>query len=171
MQDAEQEVERAEPPHGKLAVGDHGLVGGEQVQDGILPGQQCRAGAKGVDDPDGKGDPHRALYPVQTPRTVVLPHKGGGSHADAADGQNVETIDLHVGCKARHGGGTVAVHAGLHQHVGKGDDHVLDAGGQTHPDNAACHFAVQPDGRKLHPAGVLAFHQKAQAQHAGHQLA
>ena len=75
VQDAEQEVERAEPPHGQLAVGDHGLVGGEQVQNGVLSGQARRAGAKGVDDPDSKGDPDRALYPVQTPRAVVLPTK------------------------------------------------------------------------------------------------
>ena len=171
MQDAEQEVERAEPPHSQLAKGDHSLVGGEQVQDGILPGQQRRAGAKGVHHPDANGHPHRALYPVQTPCAVVLPHKGGGGHADAADRQNVEAVDLHVGRKARHSGRTVAVHAGLHQHVGKGDDHVLDAGRQTHPDDAAGHFAVQPDGGKLHPAGILAFHQKAQAQYAGNQLA
>lgn len=39
VQDAEQEVERTEPPHGQLAVGDHGLVGGEQVQNGVLSGQ------------------------------------------------------------------------------------------------------------------------------------
>ena len=39
VQNAEQEVERTEPPHGQLAVGDHGLVGGEQVQNGVLSGQ------------------------------------------------------------------------------------------------------------------------------------
>ena len=40
MQDAEQEIEGAEPVHGGFAEEHHGLVVGEQVHDGVLPEQQ-----------------------------------------------------------------------------------------------------------------------------------
>ena len=143
----------------------------KSMQDEVLSGQQSRAGAQGIKDADAQGHPDGLFYPVQPPGTVVLAHKGGGRHADAGHGQDVEAVDLHVSAEPCHGGGTVAVHTGLHQHVGNGDDHVLDAGGQAHPDDAACHAAVQPDAGKLHMAGVVGLHQKAQAQHAGDQLA
>ena len=52
VQNAEQEVERAEPVHGQLAKGNDGFVPGEQVQDEVLSGQQSRAGAQGVKDAD-----------------------------------------------------------------------------------------------------------------------
>ena len=94
------------------------------------------------------------LHPFEVAGTVVLAHKGGGRHAEAGDGQDVEAVDLHVGGKARHGGGTVAVDAGLDQHVREGDDHVLDAGGQADADDAGGHPLVGTDGGMI---GMLNF--------------
>ena len=156
--------------HGGFAERNDGLLLSEQAHDGILSQQQQGTGDQRIHQTHAQGDPHPLFHAVQTACAVVLAYKGGGRHADAADRQDVEAVDLHIGGKSGHGGGTVAVHAGLHQYVGKGNDHVLDAGGQAHPDDARGHLFVPLDLPQGHLVVILHPHQKAQAQHAGHQL-
>ena len=171
MQDRQQEIEGAEVFHGRNAIGHHRFVAGKQVEDLVAEQQQQGPGAKGVAHPHGHGHSHPALHAVQLACAEILAHKGGGRHAEAHHRQDVETVNLHVRRKARHGRCTVAVHAGLHQHVGEGDDHVLDAGGQADADDAARHLAVGPDVPQRHAVIRLHPGQKPQRQHAGHQLA
>ena len=157
--------------HGRAAKGDDVLFVGEQVHDGVLEGQQQHTGEDGVDDAHAQRDPQALLHAVELARAEVLAHEGGGRHAEAHDGQDVEAVHLHIGREPGHGGGTVAVDAGLHQNVGQRDDHILDAGGQAHLDDADGHFAVHPDLSGRHTVVVLDPHQKAQRQHTGNQLA
>ena len=78
VQDAEQEIEGAEPVHGGFAEEHHGLVVGEQVHDSVLPEQQQGTGGQRVHKAHGQGDPGAFFDPVQLARAVVLAHKGGG---------------------------------------------------------------------------------------------
>ena len=141
------------------------------MHDGILEDEQQDAGQDGVNDAHAQGDKGALFDTVDLARTKVLAHKGGGRHAEAQHRQNVEAIHLHIGGKACHGSGTIAVDADLHQHIGKGDDHILDAGGQAHLDDADRHLFVHAHFLCRHAVIVLHPHQKTQGKHTGHQLA
>ena len=141
------------------------------MHDGILERQQQCAGAEGVEHAHAQRDPHAILHAFEVACAIVLAHEGRRRHAETGDGQDVEAVDLHIGRKACHGGGTVAVDAGLHQHVRERDDHVLDAGGKADADDAGGHPLIGPDGGKLHLVVGVHLHQKAEAQHTGDQLA
>ena len=157
--------------HRGAAKGHDLRIMGEQLHDGVLEGQQQHTGEDGVADAHAQRDPHALLHPVGLARAVVLAHKGGGRHAEAHDGQDVEAVHLHIGRKTGHSGGTVAVDARLDQNVGQRDDHVLNAGGQTHLDDAGSHLLVDLDLLRGHAVVVVHPHQKAQRQHAGNELA
>ena len=141
------------------------------MHDGILERQQQRAGAEGVEHAHAQRDPHAILHSFEVACAIVLAHEGRRRHAETGDGQDVEAVDFHIGRKACHGGGTVAVDAGLHQHIRERDDHVLDAGGKADADDAGGHPLIGPDGGKLHLVVGVHLHQKAEAQHTGDELA
>lgn len=128
MQDAQHPVEGAEIEHTDLSVGNDRFIAGEQVHDGVLEGEQQDTGQDGVNNAHPQGDKGALFDTVDLARTKVLTHKRGGRHAEARHRHNVEAIHFHIGGKACHGSGTIAVDADLHQHIGKGDDHVLDTG-------------------------------------------
>ena len=171
VQDGQQEIERAEILHGRHAKLHHGIVLGEQVQDGVTEHQQQGTRKEGIAHAHGQRDPQAPLDTVQLARAKVLAHKGSGRHAEAHDRQDVEAVDLHVRGKACHGDSAVAVDTGLHQNVGERDDHVLDARGQAHPDDAGGHFGIGADLAQRDPVVILHPHQEAEGEDAGHQLA
>ena len=68
---------------------------------------------------------------VVLPGAQVLADKGGQGQREAVDGQEAEALDLGIGAAAGHGHGAVEVDGGLHDHVGDGDDGILNSGGDA----------------------------------------
>ena len=103
--------------HGRAAKGDDVLFVGEQVHDGVLEGQQQHTGEDGVDDAHAQRDPQALLHAVELARAEVLPHEGGGRHAETHDGQDVEAVHLKICAEACYRIRAEAVDACLYKHV------------------------------------------------------
>ena len=82
-------------------------------------------------------------------RAQILPHIGGDGHGEAGDGQEGEALDLGVRTVGSGGHLAEGVDIGLHHHVGKADDGVLNTGGQAVAQDLPQQRAVDPQGGQL----------------------
>ena len=64
--------------------------------------------------------------------TVILSHERGGCHSNALHRNQKERIQLVIAGPAGHTGCIECVDVGLHEHVGKGGNGLLNTGGHTH---------------------------------------
>ena len=103
-------------------------------------------------------------------RAQILPHIGGDGHGEAGDGQEGEALDL--GVRAVGGGGHLAegVDVGLHHHVGKADDGILNTGGQTVAQDLPQQRAVHPQGGQLQLVDGTLLGKVHDAQHGAECL-
>ena len=171
VQDTQQKIERAEIPHREFAVGDCGRVVSEHTHQRIRKEKQQRSCGDGIKKSHGKSRPHAFFDPVNLPCAVILTGKCRDSHTEACDRQNIKAVDFHVSAEAGHGIGAEPVYAGLNQNIGERDDHVLDAGRKTDPDNAGRHFLLDADLAETDPVGGRNAHQKSNCEDTGDKLA
>ena len=61
----------------------------------------------------------------------VLAGKGSHGQGKAGNRQKAEAFDLGIGAASCHGSRAEGVDVGLHHHIGKGDDGILDPSRQT----------------------------------------
>ena len=171
VKDAQQPVERTEVVHGLLPVGHNPRIVGEQAHNRVGEKQNQSPGDDGVDDADPQGLVHPLLYPVQLSGAEILSGEGGNRHADAHHRKDVESVDLQVSPEAGHRRCPEAVDAGLYQHVGDGDDRVLDSCRKAHLDNPNAHHLVEADFLQGDLIGFICLQQEAHGEHAGNELA
>ena len=100
-----------------------------------------------------------------------MPHKGGARHADAQHRQDIEPVNFQVSTEARHFRSAKAVDTGLNQHVGKRDDHALNASRKSHFQNSNCHVFLDAKPTQGNPIVRFSTHKERHCQHTGNQLA
>ena len=105
------------------------------------------------------------------PGPYILSGKRGGGHAEAEHRKDIEPVDLDIGRKPRHRNRAETVDAGLDDDIGKGDDDVLDPGGQANLDNLRKEMVIEPDIPYLHMVYILASRQEQHDEDTGNQLA
>lgn len=171
VKDAQQPVERTEVAHGLLPVGHNPRIVGEQAHDRVGEEQNQGSGDDGVDDTNPQSLVHPLLYPVQLSGTEILSGEGGNRHADAHHRKDVESIDLQISAEAGHRRGTESVDTGLYQHVGNGNDRVLNSRRKAHLDNPNAHHLVKTYLLQGDPVGLIRLQQKAHGKHTGNKLA
>ena len=171
VKDAQQPVERTEVVHGLLPVGHNPRIVGEEAHNRVGEEQNQGSGDDGVDDSDPQSLVHPLLHPVQLSGTEILSGEGGNRHADAHHRKDVESIDLQVSPEAGHRRCPESVDTGLHQHVGDGDDRVLNSRRKTHLDNPDAHHLVEANFLQGDLIGLIRLQQEAHGEHAGHELA
>ena len=151
MQDTKCPVERAKVSHGSHADCDYISILVKQPDSWLRKGKQQGSQHQCINDSHHHGHNHALFYPVKFPGTIVLSRKGSDCHAEAGNGQDIEAVDFHVSTKPRHSRRTECIHAGLNQHIGKGDDHVLKSGGQTNLNNPEGNPLLNFDFFPIHP--------------------
>ena len=121
---------------------------------------------------DGHQNPKAGplLRPLKLPCAQILPHKGGQRHRKAVDGQEAKALHLGIGAVARHGGLAEGVDIGLHDHVGKGNDGILHAGGKADPDHLDQDPFVKADLPQPQTVVFLRPQQLDQAQQSADHL-
>ena len=162
--ECQQEVEQADGPGMHASVGDHlgGVIeecnelGCEEI--GCNTDQLCQNAGAGNTESD------TFFHPVVLVSAQILAHKGGQGHGKAGDGQKCETLNFGVGTAAGHGGGAEAVDIGLNHHIGNADDGILNAGGQTEPDDGFETAEIEADGPDIQTVGFLDPHQMDEAE-------
>lgn len=171
VHNTEQEIERAEIAHCLFSERDHRRVFREHPHERIRKSKQQHSRQYRVYKTHRKRDPHALLHAVDLSCAVILPGKCCHCHAEAHDRQDVESVNLHICPESRHRRSTKAIDTGLHEHIGKRDDHILDPGRQSDCDDPGRHLFLYPD---LSEADLIIrrhAHQKKQGQHAGNKLA
>ena len=164
VKDAQQPVERTEVVHGLLPVGHNHRIVGEEAHNRVGEEQNQGSGDDGVDDSDPQSLVHPLLHPVQLSGTEILSGEGGNRHADAHHRKDVESIDLQVSPEAGHRRCPESVDTGLHQHVGDGDDRVLNSRRKTHLDNPDAHHLVEADFLQGDLIGLIRLQQEAHGE-------
>lgn len=168
--EGQQEVEQGVVVGLGHAVGDHlgiPVEGGDQHRREVVDqnAHQLRRG-DGAEDAE-----HRALLgPVVLPGAQVLADEGGHGQGEAGDGQKAEALDLGVGPAARHRHFPEFVDVGLDDHVGEGDDGVLEAGRETVGGDLAQHERIKADHAQINPVLGVGLHQPGQAQQGADEL-
>ena len=112
----------------------------------------------------GDAEAYALFDPVVTACAKILSHEGGQGLRKAGHGQEGKALQLGIGAAAGHSGLAEAVDIGLDHHVGKGDDAVLHAGGQTVADNIQKAFAVETEIPEPDTVGGIHPQQMDQAQ-------
>lgn len=113
---------------------------------------------------------HDPVHPLALAGAVVLAGKGQGRLVKGVHAGVDEALDVGGGGGAGHHGGAEGVDGGLDDHVGDGEHHALEPGGQAHLEDAPHHLHVQPQRPQVHPEGTLVPHQGQQHQDGGHVL-
>ena len=118
----------------------------------------------------GDAEPGAGTGAVRFLRTEILTDKGRQRHGKASDRKKGEAFDFLIASDAGDGGGAEAVDIGLNEHIGKGDNRILQAGREPDLQNSLYHFFVQPDfteGQVQRPAQTM---QPAQGQQHADKL-
>ena len=102
MHDAEEEVERAEIPHGELSIRNGSGIVGKKPHERRGEHKQQRARCESVAQPHGERDAHALFHALHLTRAEVLPGKRRHREAEAQHREDVEAVDLHISAEACH---------------------------------------------------------------------
>ena len=168
--EGQQEVEQADSTGVHAAVGyDLRRVVEESNQIG------CKDVRSDADDfchdaAAGNTESHTFFHPVVLMGSQILANKSRQGHGKTGDGQESEAFNFGMGTAAGHGGGTEAVDVGLDHQIGKTDDRILDAGGQTEPDNGFQTAEIIPDFANIQPIRLIHTDQMDEAKNGADTL-
>lgn len=149
----------------------------DDLRVGVKSGDELRRKDKdqhaddlGQDDRGPNAKTRPLFGALQLSGSQVLAGESGECHGEAGDGEKSEPFDLGIGPAAGHGDLSKHIDVGLDHHVGKGDDGVLQAGGEPQPDDLPQHFAVKADFGQIQAIAVLGTHQLDEAENGADQL-
>ena len=171
LQDCQDPVKRAEELHNIYAVSYHILIVGKDADNLGREYQKKDSRHHRVEDSHPYRYKHALFYPVVLPGSYILSSKRGGSHTETEHRENIEPVNLNVGCKSRHGNRAETIDAGLDDDIGKRDDDILDSGGEANLDDLGKQMVIKSDIPDLHMVYILAPRQKQHDKDAGNQLA
>lgn len=115
-------------------------------------------------------EPGAFFGPVIFLRSKILADKGSKGHDKAVDRQEAEALNLGVGAAAGHGHFAEGVDIGLHHHIGKGDDGVLQARREPVTDYLAEQPRVKADFGDLDPVFLLCPRQTDKTEKSAQKL-
>ena len=78
-------------------------------------------------------------------RAQILADEGGERHGEAGNRKKAEAFDFGVRAEAGHGHFAEGIDIGLYDHIGKGDDGILDSGGKPQVEDLQQDRAVDAD--------------------------
>ena len=152
------------------AEGDNAWRVVEKRNELACPDVVAQADELGHDDGDDDAEARAALGAVILLGAEVLPHERGTGHREARDRQKREALDLAVRAVGRHREHTERVDLRLDDDVGKADDAVLDAGGETVAHDLAEHTGVEADIARRDGVDLALFEQVDEAEHTARAL-
>ena len=166
-QQAVEQCHRARLLH---AEGDNAGGAVEKGNELTCPDVIAQADELGHHDGDDDTEPRAALGAVILLGAEVLTNERGAGHREARDGQKGEAFDLAVRAVGRHREHAERVDLRLDDDIGKANDAVLDAGGETVSHDLAEHAGVEADVARRDGVDLALFEQVDEAEHAARPL-
>ena len=133
------------------AIGDGFRIADEELQQ--LGNENVHDNADKLCRNHGRQDAEQGAFlgTVHIAGPQILADEGGQGHAHGRHGQKCKALHLAVGTQAAHGVGTEGIDIGLNDHIAQTDHGVLNAGGQTLPNDAGHHGPVPAQQPEIQP--------------------
>ena len=118
-----------------MPIVDNCRITGKDAQCRITEEEQQQTDQQRRDQAQRQTDFCSLTHPVKATGTDVLSGEGRDGHRVAGDRQDRKPIDLRICTTTGHGSRSKCVDVALDDHVGKRDDRILYAAGQTDTDD------------------------------------
>ena len=100
----------------------------------------------------------------------ILTHEGRKRHCKAGHREKGKAFDFAIGSDPGHCHLAIRIDVRLNDHIGESDDRILQAGGNSDPDNFPDHHPVQTNASKTQSIHLIGPHQTPHRQESRQKL-